>query len=159
MKTTTRSLLASLPLVISLLSGCASDPEIVPISYQQPATSSPVVTYALTLQGAPYHYGSNNPEDGFDCSSFVQYVYQHQGITLPRTVQDMANNLIPIEKNAVLSGDLVFFNTNGQTFSHVGLYINNDYFIHAPSKQTGKVLVSSLKNDYWHQHFMGVRRP
>jgi hypothetical protein len=160
MTTTTRHFSAILPLLISLLSGCASDSETAPpiISYQQP-TSSPVVTYALTLQGAPYHYGSDNPQDGFDCSSFVQYVYQHQGITLPRTVEDMANNLTPIEKNAMLSGDLVFFDTNGETFSHVGLYINNNYFIHAPSERTGKVLVSSLKNNYWQQHFVGVRRP
>jgi cell wall-associated NlpC family hydrolase len=158
MKTTTRSLFASLPIVISLLSGCASDPEIVPISYQQPV-SSPVVTYALSLQGAPYHYGSDNPQDGFDCSGFVHHVYQHQGVSLPRTVQDMANTLPPVEKDQRHSGDLVFFDTNGKPFSHVGLYINNDYFIHAPSERTGKVLVSSLKNNYWQQHFMGVRRP
>lgn len=158
MKTTTRSLLDSLPIVISLLSGCASDPEIVPISYQQPA-STPVVAYALSLQGAPYHYGSDNPQDGFDCSGFVHHVYQHQGVSLPRTAQDMANTLTPVEKEARHSGDLVFFDTNGKPFSHVGLYINNDYFIHAPSERTGRVLVSSLKNNYWQQHFMGVRRP
>jgi cell wall-associated NlpC family hydrolase len=157
---TTRSLLASSAIIIGLLSGCASDPEVIPISYPQPVTAAPpVVTYALSLQGAPYHYGSDNPQDGFDCSGFIHHVYQHQGVNLPRTVQDMADNLTPIEKNAVLSGDLVFFNTNGETFSHVGLYINNDNFIHAPSERTGKVLVSSLKNDYWHQRYTGVRRP
>jgi cell wall-associated NlpC family hydrolase len=59
----------------------------------------------------------------------------------------------------VHSGDLVFFDTNGKTFSHVGLYVDNDNFIHAPSARTGKVLVSSLKNNYWQQHFVGVRRP
>jgi cell wall-associated NlpC family hydrolase len=159
MQATTRHFLAILPVLISLLSGCASDPEIpiAPISYQQP--SSPVVIYALSLQGAPYQYGSDNPQDGFDCSGFVYHVYQHQGINLPRTTADMAATLTPIEKNALNSGDLVFFDTNGTSFSHVGLYINNDYFIHAPSARTGKVVVSNLKNDYWRQHFVGVRRP
>ena len=158
MKNSTRYFLASLPIIVSLLSGCASDPEVVPISYQQPV-SSPVVAYALSLQGAPYHYGSDNPQDGFDCSGFVHHVYQHQGINLPRTTQDMANTLTPVEKDALHSGDLVFFDTNGTAFSHVGLYIDGDSFIHAPSARTGRVLVSSLKNNYWQQHFMGVRRP
>ncbi len=140
-----------------LLSGCASDSDIAPISYQQ--FSSPVVNYALSLQGAPYHYGSDNPEEGFDCSGFVHHVYQHQGINLPRTTEELATQLTPVEKDALHSGDLVFFDTNGKTFSHVGLYVDNDNFIHAPSQRTGKVLVSSLKNNYWQQHFVGVRRP
>ena len=82
-----------------------------------------------------------------------------QGINLPRTTEDMATSLTPVEKDALHSGDLVFFDTNGKTFSHVGLYVDNDNFIHAPSARTGKVLVSSLKNNYWQQHFVGVRRP
>ena len=147
----------SFALVIMLLSGCASDSDVTPISYQQSA--SPVVNYALSLQGAPYHYGSDNPEAGFDCSGFVHHVYQHQGINLPRTTEELATQLTPVEKDALHSGDLVFFDTNGNTFSHVGLYVDNDNFIHAPSARTGKVLVSSLKNNYWQQHFVGVRRP
>ena len=149
----------SLGLIILVLSGCASDPEIAPINSYSPSAASPVVAYALSLQGAPYHYGSGNPQDGFDCSGFVHHVYLHQGVNLPRTTEDMANNLTPVEKNARHSGDLVFFDTNGKEFSHVGLYLDNDNFIHAPSERTGKVLVSSLKNNYWRQHFVGVRRP
>jgi len=149
----------SFALLILLLSGCASDSEVAPITYQQQQTSSPVVNYALTLQGAPYHYGSDNPQDGFDCSGFVYHVYQQHGVNLPRRTEDMANQLTPVEKDALHSGDLLFFDTNGETFSHVGLYINGDNFIHASSSKTGKVLVSSLKNNYWQQHFVGVRRP
>jgi cell wall-associated NlpC family hydrolase len=145
-------------LIILLLSGCASDSEVAPITYQQ-QTSSPVVNYALTLQGAPYHYGSDNPEDGFDCSGFVHHVYQQQGINLPRTTEDMATMLTSVEKDELHLGDLVFFDTNGKTFSHVGLYVDNNNFIHAPSARTGRVLVSSLKNNYWQQHFVGARRP
>jgi cell wall-associated NlpC family hydrolase len=151
--------LSSFALLILLLSGCASDSEVAPITYQQQQTSSPVVNYALTLQGAPYHYGSDNPQDGFDCSGFVYHVYQQHGVNLPRRTEDMANQLTPVEKDALHSGDLLFFDTNGNTFSHVGLYINGDNFIHASSSKTGKVLVSSLKNNYWQQHFVGVRRP
>lgn len=154
---TTAYFSSSLALITLLLSGCASDSTIAPISYQQSA--SPVVNYALSLQGAPYHYGSDNPEEGFDCSGFVHHVYQHQGINLPRTTEELATSLTPVEKDALHSGDLVFFDTNGKTFSHVGLYVDNDNFIHAPSARTGKVLVSSLKNNYWQQHFVGVRRP
>ncbi|MDP3838571.1 MAG: C40 family peptidase [Methylococcales bacterium] len=149
----------SFAMVMLLLSGCASDSEVAPITYHQQQTSSPVVNYALSLQGTPYHYGSDNPQDGFDCSGFVYHVYQQKGVNLPRRTEDMANQLIPIEKDGMQSGDLLFFDTNGNTFSHVGLYINGDNFIHASSSKTGKVLVSSLKNNYWQQHFVGVRRP
>lgn len=145
-----------LPLALLLFSGCASVPEIKPAAQQGQST---VISYALSLQGIPYRYGKDSPEEGFDCSGFVTHVYKKQGITLPRTVKDMALTLPPIPKNDVLSGDLVFFNTNGYSFSHVGIYINNDKFVHAPSKRTGKVLVSSLKNQYWQKHYTGARRP
>ena len=143
-----------LPVAIVLFSGCASVPEIKPDAHQ-----SPVITYALSLQGVPYHFGKDSPEEGFDCSGFVKHVYQKQGITLPRTVKDMALSLPQIPKNDVHSGDLVFFNTNGNSISHVGIYVNNDKFVHAPSHHTGRVLVSSLKNQYWQKHYIGVRRP
>ena len=144
-----------IPLAIVLFSGCASVPEMKPALQSQ----SPIITYALSLQGVPYRYGKDSPEEGFDCSGFVKHVYEKQGITLPRTVQDMALSLPQIPKNAVHSGDLVFFNTSGNSFSHVGIYVNNDQFVHAPSRRTGKVLVSSLKNQYWQKHYIGVRRP
>ena len=144
-----------IPAAIVLFSGCASVPETETASQSQ----SPLITYALSLQGVPYRYGKDSPEEGFDCSGFVKHVYEKQGITLPRTVQDMAQSLPQIPKNAVHSGDLVFFNTSGNSFSHVGIYVNNDQFVHAPSRRTGKVLVSSLKNQYWQKHYIGVRRP
>ena len=144
-----------IPVAIVLFSGCASLPEIKPA----PQSQSPVITYALSLQGVPYRYGKDSPEEGFDCSGFVKHVYEKQGITLPRTVKDMALSLPQIPKNDVHSGDLVFFNTNGKSLSHVGIYVNDDNFVHAPSQHTGRVLVSSLKNGYWQKHYIGVRRP
>ena len=105
------------PIAIVLFSGCASVPEkaaeIKPVAQNQ----SPVITYALSLQGVPYRFGKDTPEEGFDCSGFVKHVYQKQGISLPRTVKDMALSLPQISKNDVHSGDLVFFNTNGNSFS------------------------------------------
>jgi cell wall-associated NlpC family hydrolase len=141
---------------VVLFSGCASVPEKKSV-----ADHSPVVSYALSLQGTPYHYGKSSPQDGFDCSGFVQHVFAHQGISLPRTVQEMAHSatLTQVQKNDLHSGDLVFFNTDGRLFSHVGIYVSNDNFIHAPSQRTGRVLVSSLKNRYWDKRFSCARRP
>jgi cell wall-associated NlpC family hydrolase len=145
-----------LPITIALVSGCASVPET-----STPITNShtPTVDYALRLQGAPYRYGKSSPEEGFDCSGFVRHVYEHQGVYLPRTVAEMAESLTPVPKNAPHPGDLVFFNTTGRPFSHVGIYVKDDQFIHAPSHHTGKVSVSSLKNSYWCKRFVAVRRP
>jgi len=144
-----------LPIFILLFSGCANVPETKAPSESQPA----LVSYALSLQGKPYNYGKSSPEEGFDCSGFVKHVFEKQGITLPRRTKDMALYLLPIDKYNVHSGDLVFFDTNGETYSHVGIYINNDNFVHAPSQKSGKVLISNLKERYWQQHFTGARRP
>jgi cell wall-associated NlpC family hydrolase len=144
------------PVILLLFSGCASVPEVKPVVQ---SSSTPATNYALSLQGVPYRYGKESPKEGFDCSGFVKHVYQKQGITLPRTVNAMALVLPIISKNEVHSGDLVFFNTNGNAYSHVGIYVNNDQFVHAPSHRTGKVLVSNLKNRYWQKHYTGVRRP
>lgn len=148
-----------LPLIIVLFTGCSSVPKITPQVAKPVLSLSPVVNYALSLQGAPYRYGKASPREGFDCSGFVQHVYKRHGVHLPRTVREMASSLPKIEKNDLRSGDLVFFNTNGGRYSHVGLLVKDDDFIHAPSRRTGKVLVSSLHNSYWRKHFTGVRRP
>lgn len=145
--------------VTVLFSGCASSPDIKSQDIQPSQQSSPVVNYALSLQGTPYRYGKSSPEEGFDCSGFVQHVYQHYGKTLPRRASDMALALPAISKNELSAGDLVFFNTNGALYSHVGIYLDSGKFIHSPSQRTGRVLVSSLNNKYWRKHFTGVRRP
>ena len=155
-KTTSQLLLF---IIYSLISGCSSTPETESVVKPIPARQPKAVEYALTLQGAPYRYGKDNPREGFDCSGFVRHVYSTQGVRLPRTAKEMALALPTIPKYAIQSGDLVFFNINGQVFSHVGIYINDNHFIHAPSQRTGKVLVSNLTTDYWQQHFSGARRP
>jgi cell wall-associated NlpC family hydrolase len=144
-------------LIISMIlaSGCASVPEIKPVEHKR----TPVVVYALSLQGIPYRYGKESPNEGFDCSGFVHHVYKHQGITIPRTTKELAQNLPTIPKSDLQSGDLLFFNIDGKPFSHVGIYVDNNDFIHAPSRRTGRVLVSSLNNRYWRKRFIGIRRP
>jgi cell wall-associated NlpC family hydrolase len=144
-----------LVLAVVALGGCASTTEVQP----QLQSQQPLVNYALSLQGTPYRYGKETPEEGFDCSGFVKHVYGRHGIWLPRTVREMASALPTVPNYDLRSGDLVFFNTSGRTYSHVGIFINDDKFIHAPSQRTGRVLVSSMNNSYWRQRFVGVRRP
>lgn len=141
---------------MAILAGCASTPEIKPVP--QPRRSA-LIEDALSLQGVPYRYGKESPQEGFDCSGFVKYVYGKQGILLPRTVREMASTLPPVSKYDIRSGDLVFFNTSGKTYSHVGIFIQDDKFIHAPSRRTGHVLVSSMNNNYWRKRYVGARRP
>lgn len=140
---------------LAILSGCATTPEIKPIVQQR----EPLIEYALSLQGIPYRYGKETPDEGFDCSGFVKHVYGRQGILLPRTAREMASVLPSVPKYDLKSGDLVFFNTSGSPYSHVGIFLEDDKFIHAPSRRTGRVLVSSLNNSYWRKRFIGVRRP
>ena len=146
------------PLIFALLAGCSSAPKMTPVPTPTMQSNLPPVTsYALSLVGAPYRFGSASRNEGFDCSGFVQHVYQRHGIHLPRTSWEMAGSLS--RTNDLRSGDLVFFNTGAGTFSHVGLFVSGDQFVHASSNRTGKVLVSSLNNPYWRKHFTGVRRP
>ncbi|PPD32148.1 MAG: hydrolase [Methylomonas sp.] len=145
-------------LAIMMVSGCASDSKntaFLPV----PQAQSQAVSYALSLQGTPYRYGKDSPEEGFDCSGFVKHVYQRQGVDLPRSAQEMAEVLPNCPVDELRAGDLIFFDTNGDEFSHVGLYLGDRKFIHAPSRRTGKVLISDFGNDYWQKHFTGARRP
>ena len=142
---------SALLILVTSLFGCAT------VS-NKPHYSS-VVAYALSLQGAPYRYGKSSPEEGFDCSGFVQHVYAEQGVALPRTVSEMIASLPHVPKSDLHAGDLVFFTTQNAKPSHVGLYVDEQTFIHAPSNHTGKVTLSSLDNQYWSKRFIGVRRP
>jgi hypothetical protein len=114
---------------------------------------------ALGLLGTPYRWGGTNPESGFDCSGLVGYVFRNTlGIELPRVSRDMANvgELIR-DRTALAEGDLVFFSRRGKHVDHVGIYIGNGQFVHAP--RTGKdVEVANLATGYWSGKFMQARR-
>lgn len=115
-----------------------------------------LMLYSLSLIGTPYRYGGSD-RSGFDCSGMVQYVYWSAlKIKLPRTARDIAAAARPIDKHDLQVGDLVFFNTSGQMFSHMGLYIGQDQFIHAPSSN-GVIRTAKLSDPYFRQHFTAAR--
>jgi len=114
--------------------------------------------FALSLVGIDYRYGGESPERGLDCSGLIRYVFQQvTGVTLPRTAKELSQIGKDIRATDLEPGDLVFFNTRRFAFSHVGIYLGNDRFIHAPSRG-GEVGVASLASAYWQKRYNGARR-
>ena len=117
-----------------------------------------VLVNALSLTGIQYKPGGNSPETGFDCSGFVRYVFkQATSLTLPHSALAISQLGKTVPKNELQPGDLVFFNTLKTTFSHVGIYLGNNRFIHSPSSG-GKVRVESMQDSYWVKRFNGAQR-
>lgn len=117
-----------------------------------------LVFSALGFMGIPYVWGGSSPETGFDCSGFVQYVFrQTVGMVLPRSSFDQIRQGIAVARDDLRPGDLVFFNTMRATASHVGIYIGDNRFIHAPRR--GKTVeIAEFTNSYWQARFDGARR-
>ncbi len=117
-----------------------------------------VLKGALALLGTPYRWGGTSPDGGFDCSGLVGYVFRTAlGIELPRVSREMANNGEKVDRAALTAGDLVFFSRRGKRVDHVGIYVGNGQFVHAP--RTGKdVMVSELDTGYWSGKFLQARR-
>jgi cell wall-associated NlpC family hydrolase len=116
-----------------------------------------VLSKAMTLLGTPYRWGGENPDKGFDCSGLVGYVYRTVlGVDLPRVSRQMATTGQAVERTALAPGDLVFFGKRGRV-NHVGIYVGEGRFLHAPSR--GKdVRVDSLTSSYWSGRYMQGRR-
>ena len=115
-----------------------------------------IVATAKQYIGVPYLWGGTTPS-GFDCSGFVQYVYQRHGISLPRTSKEQWTVGTAISKSALQPGDLVFFaNTYTTGISHLGIYIGNNQFIHASSSKG--VTITDLSNSYWATRYYGAKR-
>ncbi len=138
-------------LLLSLqLAGCGSKP-------YRPTGQVPerqqIIAAARDMLGVPYRYGGTSPTRGFDCSGLVQYVYSQAGIEVPRTTGEQYRAAMPIKRQALRPGDVVFFRTHGRRFvTHVGIYLGEGEFIHAPS--SGKqVSIDSLQDDYWRRHY------
>ncbi len=113
---------------------------------------------AMSLIGIHYRRGGTSPEHGLDCSGLVRYVFrQSEGTELPRTSAEISKLGEPVERKDLQPGDLVFFNTLRRTFSHVGIYLGNNQFIHAPSSG-GRVRIESMDLSYWKARFKGARR-
>jgi cell wall-associated NlpC family hydrolase len=117
-----------------------------------------VVVGALNMIGVRYRWGGTSPDSGLDCSGFVRYVFQDTlGLALPRRAEEMSRVGEKVRVADLKPGDLVFFNTMRRTFSHVGIYIGDNKFVHSPS--TGSTIrVDDMDDAYWEKRFTGARR-
>ncbi|GAA4869135.1 C40 family peptidase [Luteimonas vadosa] len=158
--------------VLAMVAGCGRDAvrstaqrsAVVPqrdwsgTSPADPASANAVLIRAISLVGTPYRYGGNTPEGGFDCSGLVNYVYDDMlEIKLPRTSRELAAYQGPrIAPERLATADLVFFGSGGQV-SHVGIYVGEGRFVHAPSSG-GTVRLDHLDGHYWRDHYSGAKR-
>jgi cell wall-associated NlpC family hydrolase len=144
-----------LPLLL-LLGACSTAPT------RQYAASddqmNELVMYTVSLADTPYRYGGNSANSGFDCSGFVGHVYRHSlGVSLPRTSREISRVGNPISLDELSPGDLVFYNTQHASFSHVGIYVGDGKFVHSP--KTGEsVRTEQMQMRYWKTRYEGARR-
>lgn len=161
---------ARLPLLcatVLLLAACASGPPsrhgALPRTPGEPmidpsAGLEEISIQAMSLVGTPYRYGGNTPDAGFDCSGLVRYVVSRAAnVNLPRTTEAMGTRGTALDRSEVASGDLVFFNTTGRANSHVGIYVGQNRFVHAPSTG-GTVRLEDMGKSYWASRYNGARR-
>jgi len=151
------------PLLL-LLGACAHQGGVaLPPGYETPTdtgvAANGVLIRALGLVGTPYRYGGNSPAGGFDCSGLVQFVFlDSAGIRLPRSTRELvALDARRVDRDALRPGDLVFFNPGGGGASHIGIYVGEGRFVHAPSSG-GTVRLDQLDAEYWRRTYAGARR-
>ena len=149
-----------------LVSPCAyaDEPIVVPPPLQvsfvdrATATAQDAIDQAMDLIGIRYRRGGGSPEAGFDCSGFVSHVFREGlGLILPRSSKDMSKSGQAIGRDELRPGDLVFFNTMRSAFSHVGIYLGDNQFVHAP-RSGGRVRIEDIRDGYWTKRFNGARR-
>lgn len=117
-----------------------------------------MVFQALAAAGVPYRRGGESPESGFDCSGLVAHVYREAfGIQLPHNARAQSRMGRRVSLDQLEAGDLVFYNTERRSYSHVGIYLGDDRFIHAP-RPGAAVRVENMRTDYWVRRFDGARR-
>jgi len=124
------------------------------------AGASDMVLTAMNFLGVPYKRGGSSESSGFDCSGFTRHIFElSMGLVLPRKVDQQATaaGFVPVKRDELRPGDLVFFNTLKRTFSHVGIYVGEGRFIHSP-RAGGEVRVEEMSLAYWKKRFTGARR-
>lgn len=121
------------------------------------ADAGALVETALSFRGIPYVFGGADPQTGFDCSGLVQFVFARYSVEVPRTVGAQFRIGLPVTLADLRAADLVFFSTTGPGPTHVGIAVNRDQFIHAPTTN-GVVRVEPVDSPYWHVRFVGARR-
>jgi cell wall-associated NlpC family hydrolase len=150
---------AGLPVLVAAVllgAGCAGTPTV---DEPRPAASDvrgPIVQLALSMVGVRYRYGGADPAAGFDCSGLVYYTFTSNGHAVPRTSQDQFNTAHKIPLVEAAEGDLVFFQDQ-ERLSHVGIYLGDGRFVHAPSSG-GAVSVARLDAPYYQRHLVAVGR-
>lgn len=163
-------LAAAIVWAIATLVACASSPTRdaaatapvaiapVPALAASPTLANAVLFRALALIGTPYRRAGRTPESGFDCSGLVGFVYADAaGLTLPRSSAEQRRIAAPdVTRDALAPSDLVFFGARGR-ISHVGIYVGDGRFVHAPSTG-GSVRLDRLDDDYWRRHYAGAKR-
>ena len=159
--------LASILLLAGLLlspSARAEEPIVVPPALQvsfvdrATATAQDAIDQAMDLLGIRYRRGGSSPEAGFDCSGFVSHVFREGlGLILPRSSREMSKAGEVVNRDELRPGDLVFFNTMRNAFSHVGIYLGDNQFVHAP-RSGGRVRIEDIRDGYWMKRFNGARR-
>ena len=146
---------------LSILSACAIFPRMSSLpdfSKEVSAGLEDVSIAAIGLVGIPYRYGGNTPKGGFDCSGLIVYVYNNAADKkLPRTTAEIAKTGQSLGNQTPAPGDLVFFNTDGSSHSHVGIYVGKGRFVHAPSKG-GTVRLEKITTPYWSERYTEARR-
>lgn len=163
LKTTLFAMMLSATVVVA--SPVAADEAAPAITVAKPSlldrtrtTVSDLLLKGLELVGVNYRWGGTDPDAGLDCSGFVKVVFQDAlGLDLPRTAKEMSAVGEKIERTQLQPGDLVFFNTMRRAFSHVGIYLGDSKFVHAP-RTGGEVRVEDLRSSYWTRRFDGARR-
>lgn len=147
-------------LAVCLLAACGGSGKVrkAPLTAAQADSANAILFRAIGLVGTPYRYGGNTPEGGFDCSGLVGYVFRDAaGIALPRTADAIGELDIPnVPRERLQPGDLVFFTHRGK-IGHVGIYVGEGRFVHAPN-EGGTVRLDQVEGPYWKEHYAGAKR-
>jgi len=160
-----------LVLTVATLAACSSAPPPQPntpparpvhppqptFHLTSPEHANEIVIFSLGLLDTGYRFGGSNPDAGLDCSGMVSYVVEQvAGKRLPHNAAQIAAITRPVERDALRPADLVFFNTDGHTYSHMGIYLGDGRFVHAPSSK-GSVRIERLDSSYFASRFSGAR--
>ena len=152
---------AALACVTFLLAACAGAPPAPPpqeaAGGAQRQIAEDAAAHALKMVGRPYRFGGASPEAGFDCSGLVSFSYLQAGVRLVHNTEHLRLDSHPVALDELRRGDLIFFDLEGKKNSHVGIYLGDGAFVHAPS--TGKtVRRDALDSAYWKRRLSGARR-
>jgi cell wall-associated NlpC family hydrolase len=149
-----RALVAgAIPAAALLLAGCAGHPRR---PAPQPDTGATIAALAVSLVGAPYHFGGADAE-GFDCSGLARYVHERAGLAIPRTAREQQRAARPVPVAELAPGDLVFFHLRSRRVDHVGIYAGSGRFIHAPRAGVA-VAYADLAGGYYRARLLGAGR-